>query len=269
MLGIIAGSGWNQYLNDLTIKNPELVEVCYESVSRYDLQAKQLYRLSLGSDSKPRSLYILLRHGSEHKIAPHLIDYKKNIKTMAMLGVRDLVGLNLVGAIEPNIVPGTLLLPSDLIDYTYGRESSFSSDTETTFSINAYLDFAQPFDSVLRDSILQAAKLADIALLSSGVYGCTQGPRLETAAEIRRLKRDGCSVVGMTAMPEAALAKELGLRYAPLCSVVNFASGVRSNQTNWRTNSATLIEDICEAMSITQPNSMKVISALSSLFVSG
>ena len=168
-------------------------------------------------------LWFLPRHGKAHNVAPHEINYRANLWALQQQGVRHVIAINAVGGITQGLEPGTLLLPDQLIDYTWGREHSYFSGSH---SFDSHIDFTEPYDAVLRNLLLQAAKSCAIPLGSHGVYACTQGPRLETAAEVRRLARDGCDIVGMTGMPEAALARELGLAYACVAVVVNRAAGL-------------------------------------------
>jgi 5'-deoxy-5'-methylthioadenosine phosphorylase len=165
----------------------------------------------------------LARHGEAQAIAPHRINYRANLRALLDLGATHVLALNTVGGIAPQADPGSLWLPQHIIDYTWGRESSFHDGVLLPLD---HVEFAQPFDAPLRVQLRAAAASAGVALQDGGVYGCTQGPRLETAAEIERLRRDGCDLVGMTAMPEAALAREAGLPYAMLAMVVNRAAGL-------------------------------------------
>ncbi|XOV81903.1 MAG: S-methyl-5'-thioinosine phosphorylase [bacterium] len=158
---------------------------------------------------------ILSRHGAQHEFAPHQINYRANIWLMHSLGVDGLLGTYTVGSIDPALAVGQLVVPSQLIDYSWGRASTFDDKLH-------HIEFTQPYDTLLRQQVLQA----DGALVDGGVYACTQGPRLETAAEIKRLAQDGATLVGMTGMPEAALARELDIPFAALCLVVNPAAGV-------------------------------------------
>lgn len=162
----------------------------------------------------------LARHGEPHLIAPHAINSRANIDLLAQLGVSGVIALTTVGGITARAPTGALLLPHQLIDYTWGRPQTFSDATTLL-----HADFAEPFDAGLRQALAAAAQRAGVALGESAVYGCTQGPRFETAAEIDRMDRDGCDIVGMTAMPEAGLARERGLSYALLSVVVNPAAG--------------------------------------------
>ena len=164
-------------------------------------------------------LTVLYRHGEPRRHAPHAINYRANLWLLRQLGVERLVAIYAVGAIELRLRPGDLAAPEQIIDYTWGRAQTFDETGAT------HVDCTQPFDAGLANALEEAAQRVGVALTRGGVYGCTQGPRLETAAEIDRLERDGCTLVGMTAMPEAGLARELGLPLAPLCIVVNAAAG--------------------------------------------
>ncbi|MGY6555369.1 MAG: S-methyl-5'-thioinosine phosphorylase [Wenzhouxiangella sp.] len=165
--------------------------------------------------------WFLARHGRPHRIPPHRINYRANIACLRDLGVRHIVAINAVGGIAPELAAGDLVLPDQLIDYTWGRVHSFSDDADSSL---AHVEFAQPFAGPCREALQAAAGRRGIKLHPRGCYAVTQGPRLETAAEVRRLAADGCTVVGMTAMPEAALAREAGIDYASLCVVANPAA---------------------------------------------
>jgi 5'-methylthioinosine phosphorylase len=167
---------------------------------------------------------VLARHGEPHRIAPHLINYRANIDTLSLLGVRGILALNTVGGISPGAAPGSIHVPHQIVDYTWGRAHTFCDEQSLL-----HADFAEPFDDGLRLALVAAATAADVPVAQAAVYGCTQGPRFETAAEIERMARDGCDLVGMTGMPEAALARERGLRYAALSLVVNPAAGRAEN----------------------------------------
>lgn len=167
--------------------------------------------------------WFLPRHGREHSIAPHLINYRANLWALHEAGVDTVIAVNAVGGIGEAMAPGTLVLPEQLIDYTWGREHTFFTGTH---ALDRHVDFTWPYDRALAALLQQTALMLDLPVRRGAVYGCTQGPRLETAAEIRRMQRDGCDIVGMTGMPEAALARELGMRYACLALVVNRAAGL-------------------------------------------
>ncbi len=170
----------------------------------------------------------LARHGTPHSIAPHLINYRANIWGLKSLGATAVIGVNAVGGIRPELVPGSLVIPDQLVDYTWGREHTFYDGQRFDGDLGEldHIDVTEPYDGVLRRALIDSATAAVLTCESSGTYAVTQGPRLETAAEVRRLAQDGCDVVGMTGMPEAALAMECGLAYASLCLVVNPAAGL-------------------------------------------
>lgn len=163
---------------------------------------------------------VLARHGTPHAIAPHRINYRANIELLDRLGVTRAIGLNTVGGITDDAWTGRLVVPHQLIDYTWGREQTFVEDEAVW-----HADLADPFDAHLREALIGAGRSCSIDVGAAGVYGCTQGPRFETAAEIDRMARDGCTLVGMTGMPEAGLARERGISYAMLSLVVNPAAG--------------------------------------------
>jgi 5'-methylthioinosine phosphorylase len=168
-------------------------------------------------------LFFLPRHGVKHEIPPHGVNYRANIDAFSQLQVDGIVAVNAVGGISANNQPGTLTVPHQLIDYTWGRAHSFSMEPADDL---LHVEFSSPFDEHLRSKLLKAAARVQIDVSEDGCVGVTQGPRLETAAEIRRLRRDGCDMVGMTSMPEAALAAEAGLAYAGICINANWAAGL-------------------------------------------
>lgn len=168
-------------------------------------------------------VWFIPRHGRTHGIAPHLINYRANLWALHEAGVTTVIAANAVGGITAQMQPGTLVLPEQLIDYTWGREHTFFTGTH---ALDRHVDFTWPYDPELCALLQHCGHMLDLPVQRGAVYGCTQGPRLETAAEIRRLERDGCDIVGMTGMPEAALARELGMRYAALALVVNVAAGI-------------------------------------------
>jgi purine nucleoside phosphorylase len=166
----------------------------------------------------------LARHGAADApgIPPHRVNYRANIWALRELGVDHVVAINAVGGIAGAAAPGRLVIPDQIIDYTWGREHTFTGDNRFPL---LHVDCTEPFTPSLRDRLLAAAGGLGLDVMRTATYGATQGPRLETAAEIDRLERDGCHVVGMTGMPEAGLARELGLSYAMCCVVVNQAAG--------------------------------------------
>lgn len=162
----------------------------------------------------------LARHGPGHRHPPHKINYRANIAALDELGATAIVGTAAVGGI--GVATGAIAVPDQLIDYTWGREHTYFDGSQAS---PEHVDFSEPYTSWLREALLDAARTSGIVAVDGGVYGTTQGPRLESAAEIDRLERDGCTLVGMTGMPEAALARERGLDYANLSLVVNAAAG--------------------------------------------
>jgi len=164
----------------------------------------------------------LARHGEHHSIPPHKVNYRANLAALQALGATRIVALNTVGGIDERFGPRILACPDQLIDYTWGRISTLCEEPGSDV---LHVDFAEPYTPALRAAILAAARAADVSVVNGGCYGATQGPRLETRAEIARLRRDGCDLVGMTGMPEAGLARELGLEYACLAIVANWAAG--------------------------------------------
>lgn len=166
----------------------------------------------------------LARHGEGHKIPPHAINYRANMKALADSGVTQIIAIAAVGAIAPWFAPGEVAVPTDLIDYTWGRAHTYS-DGERGSKLE-HVELSHPYAPQLREALLSAATDAGVCVSGAGVMAVTQGPRLETPAEIQRLKRDGADLVGMTGMPEAALAAELGMAYACLAVSVNWAAGL-------------------------------------------
>lgn len=208
-LAVIAGSGFHGVL-----PGPE---VAPQATPWGDMSAAPR-RVSVG----PHSVIILDRHGVPPVIPAHRVDYRANIAGLADFGIRTIVGLNTVGVISGKAAPGTIAVPADLVDYTWGREASFFNGKDEGLQ---HIDFSEPFSGSLRRQLVSAGRRAGVECHDGGVYAVTQGPRLETAAEIDRLERDGADYVGMTAMPEAGLARERGIDYACVALVVNAAAG--------------------------------------------
>ncbi len=167
-------------------------------------------------------LLFLARHGHPHRIPPHQVNYRANLWALREAGAQAIIAVNAVGGIHPAMGTGHFCVPHQLIDYTYGRAHTFY---EGELEHVTHVDFSHPYDAGLREKLCHALAAEQCAFSSHGVYGCSQGPRLETVAEIARMERDGCDIVGMTGMPEAALARELSLPYACLSLVVNPAAG--------------------------------------------
>ena len=169
-----------------------------------------------------RRVAFLARHGEGHSLPPHKINYRANLAALKALGAPRVLALNTVGGITERFGPRVLACPDQLIDYTWGRISTLCEEPGSEV---LHVDFGDPYTPALRRQVIAAAAQAGVALVDAGCYGATQGPRLETRAEIARMRRDGCDLVGMTGMPEAGLARELGLDYACLAIVANWAAG--------------------------------------------
>ncbi|MBZ2168315.1 S-methyl-5'-thioinosine phosphorylase [Marinobacter sp. F4216] len=210
-VGIIGGTGLTT-LSGLEITGEQAVSTPWGEPSA------PLVEGSLGD----LPVVFLARHGNPHRIPPHQVNYRANLQALFDAGVRTVVGVNAVGGIHSDMGPAHVVVPDQLIDYTWGRASTFF---EGELDAVTHIDFTFPYDSDARKVLLDAAAGQGIQCSDFGVYGATQGPRLETAAEIRRMERDGCDIVGMTGMPEAVLAAELGMRYVCLGLVVNWAAG--------------------------------------------
>lgn len=216
MLAIIGGSGLNNFPGVSLGENIQL-DTPYGPASSGLIKAEY----------QGCEFVFLPRHGQGHKLAPHQINYRANIWALHHLGVTEIVAVNAVGGLAANMGPGALIIPDQIIDYTHGREQSFLLEVEGYVN---HIDFTFPYCQPLRQRLLAAGAALNLACVDGGTYACTQGPRLETAAEVKRLIRDGCELVGMTAMPEAALARELGLNYAAICLSVNWGAGLAEGE---------------------------------------
>jgi len=173
-----------------------------------------------------QEVIFLARHGYGHTIPPHLVNYRANLWALREQGVSDIVSVSTVGAIRLDLLPGAIVVPDQIIDYTHGRDATFY---DTRDAIYTNVNFTLPFCPDLRRHILKCAADAGEACMDGGVYGATQGPRLDSIAEINRYERDGSDMVGMTGMPETALAMELGIKYAMIAVVANYAAGRGNN----------------------------------------
>ena len=211
MLAIIGGSGLSQ-LSSMADMRPKVVRTPYGEPSG---------ALTFGS-IRGLDVVFLARHGYGHTIAPHEVNYRANLWALKEEKVAGVVSVASVGGIRKDLGPGTLLLPDQIIDYTWGRRSTFFEGASSQVT---HIDFTEPYAEALRRRLLEAARACGEKVFERGTYAASQGPRLETAAEINRMERDGADVVGMTGMPEAALARELGLDYAALAVSANFAAG--------------------------------------------
>lgn len=216
MLAIIGGSGLATLAN---LKNPrrKSARTPYGSPSA---------RLTFGRIGR-RDVVFLARHGDGHTIAPHEVNYRANLWSLKKAGAREVVSVATVGGITASMVPGAMVIPHQIIDYTWGRRSTYFEGKGKPVQ---HIDFTEPYSRALRARLLAAAKDAGESIADKGVYAATQGPRLETAAEIDRLGNNGVDLVGMTGMPEAALAREINLEYAAIAVVVNYAAGRGESQ---------------------------------------
>lgn len=211
MLGIIGGTGLTA-LDNLNISKRLIVRTPYGEPSQ---------PLVFG-EINGKEVVFLARHGGGHTIPPHAVNYRANIWALHSVGVCDLLSVATVGGIARNLIPGDIVLPNQILDYTYGRSNTYHDGVELPVR---HIDFTHPYAQAMRERCLKAAADVGCSLVDGGVYACVQGPRLETAAEIDRYERDGATIVGMTGMPEAALAREMGVSYAAICPVANFAAG--------------------------------------------
>lgn len=200
------------------------------SLKNLDIVKREVVHTPFGEPSGPlthgvlsgKEVVFLARHGYGHTIPPHKINYRANIWALHNTGVKKVIAVAAVGGISDDLPPGMLAIPDQIIDYTASRENTFFADG---LSQVTHIDFTEPYCEELRQLLIRACTATKQAFVSHGVYGTTEGPRLETAAEIERMARDGCTMVGMTGMPEAALARELELCYATCAVVVNKAAG--------------------------------------------
>lgn len=216
MIAILGGSGLDRW--------PQLGPLTPQSVSTpYGEPAAPL----LCGHVDGVAVCFLPRHGAAHNLPPHRINYRANLWALKQAGARAVLAVATVGSIPAHIPPGALVLPDQIVDYTHGREATFFDGDSLDHAGGRveHIEFTEPYDAGLRGALRTAAADTGIALIDGATYAATQGPRLETRAEIDRLERDGCHIVGMTGMPEAALARELALPYACLAVVANRAAG--------------------------------------------
>ena len=211
MLAVIGGSGLTQLAN-LDVSHREVLRTPYGEPSG---------AVTFGQICG-RPVAFLARHGYGHTIPPHEVNYRANIWALSKCGAKAIVSVASVGSIRADLKPGDVVIPHQIIDYTWGRKSTYHEGQDSPV---VHIDFTEPYDRSLRELLIKVAGIAGVTISDSGVYAATQGPRLETAAEIDRLERDGADLVGMTGMPEAALARELGVPYAAINLVANYAAG--------------------------------------------
>ncbi len=211
MLAIIGGSGLTA-LHGLKIKRQQMQPTPYGESSG---------PLTFGM-LNDKEIVFLPRHGNPHVIPPHKINYRANIWALKENGVNNIIAVNAVGGITNEMSPERIAIPSQIIDYTWGRKHTYF---EENIDEVTHVDFTYPYSAFLRNALMQASHAIHLNCFDGGTYGATQGPRLETTAEIQRMEQDGCDLVGMTGMPEAALAREQDINYASICLVVNWAAG--------------------------------------------
>ena len=229
MLGIIGGSGLSR-LESMVVTRRRVVRTPYGRPSG---------ALAFGT-LRGQKVVFLQRHGPGHTIPPHAVNYRANIWALHAQKVKDVVSVASVGGIRADLRPGTLAVPDQIIDYTHGRSATFVTRGDRPVT---HIDFTCPYCEAMRQRLLEAARAAGEALVAEGTYAATQGPRLETAAEIGRLERDGAHLVGMTGMPEAALAREIGLCYAAIAVVVNHAAGRGASEHGIRLEDIRLVSE--------------------------
>ena len=217
-IGIIGGSALDAIAN-LEVSHREMVNTPFGATTSPVLFGK------LNGDE----IVFIHRHGFDHTIAPHEINYRANIWALREFNVSHIVATAAVGGITEHMSPKTLVIPDQIIDYTYSRSQTFYENNQKPV---VHVEFTWPYDEALRGLLIESAISANMDVVSRGTYGAVQGPRLETAAEIRRLERDGCDIVGMTAMPEAVLARELDMKYVCCAMVVNWAAGKGSDDVS-------------------------------------
>ncbi len=231
LTAIIGGTGLTS-LQNLDIVRREIVmtpygepssPLSYGHINTHSVNARSTANGERQPDAKDDEVIFLARHGHAHNIPPHMVNYRANLFALKNVGVTTVIAVNAVGGIRSDMIPGSLVIPDQIIDYTSRRINTFF---ENDLSHVTHIDFSYPYNRELSQLILETAQKENIDIIQGAVYAATEGPRLETAAEIQRLKRDGCDIVGMTAMPEAALARELDMDYASICVNANWAAGL-------------------------------------------
>ncbi len=235
-LAIMGGSGFGQ-IKELNITQQKAVQTPYGEPS-----APLVFGEFGGQE-----IIFLARHGEGHTIPPHQINYRANIWALKAAGIENIIGMGAVGGIRQDMVPGCLAIPDQIIDYTWGRAHTFFEQQQSKV---VHVDFTDPYCEKLRASLIEAGQLAGIELIPNGTYGATQGPRLETTMEINRMERDGSDLVGMTGMPEAALARELELSYASCAVVANWGAGRGDGPITWEEIETSLDEGMDKAKTL-------------------
>jgi len=223
-IGIIGGTGRNE-------------EGILEIVRRRRVRTPygELHDLALGEIAGRKAAF-LQRHGRNHSLPPHMVNYRANLYALRSLGIKRVISLNSVGSLNPKLRPGDFVVPHDFIDFTKNRVTTFHDDRVV------HVDMTRPYCPEVRKALVTASGGAD-----RGVYLCTEGPRFETPAEIEFFGRLGCDVVGMVGVPEVTLAREAGMCYASLCTVTNYAAGISKERLSLE-----------EVMDITRENSKRL-----------
>ncbi len=242
-LAIIGGSGFTK-LKELSIIRREVVKTPYGEPSA---------PLTHGDFNGKRVIF-LPRHGAAHTIPPHKVNYRANLWALANVGVEKVIAIAAVGGIRKDMEPGSIVIPDQIIDYTYGRDHTYY---ETDLSHVIHIDFTEPYSETLRQVLIEAARKNAIPAITDGTYGATQGPRLESRKEIDRMERDGVDLVGMTGMPEAALAREIGVEYACCAVVANWAAG--------RSDGPITMDEIERHLAVGMEKARKLLSTLVTL----
>ena len=234
--GIIGGSGLDK-LDGLVIAHRKRVETLYGEPSS---------ALTYGSYAGKQVIF-LARHGDDHSVLPHKVNYRANLAALQQAGATRVIAVCAVGGIRADMSPGSLSIPEQLIDYTHSRRHTIYDDAS---DFAAHIDFTEPYCEALRQQLIAASVKAGVAATTNVTYGATQGPRLETAAEIDRMDRDGCHIVGMTGMPEASIARELGLCYAVIALSVNYAAGREAGPIDMQAIETALQEGMGDVRSV-------------------
>ena len=227
-----------------------------------EIKRQQMQQTPYGEPSGPltfgvlngKEIVFLPRHGNPHVIPPHRINYRANIWALKENGIKNIISVNAVGGITKEMHPGRLVIPEQIIDYTSSRKHTYF---EENIDEVIHVDFTYPYSEKLRKHLIEAGRKTKLKIHAGGTYGATQGPRLETAAEIGRMEKDGCDLVGMTGMPEAALARELELDYASISVVVNWAAGKSEGKITMKVIKKNLnsgVEQACQLLEAAIPD---------------
>ncbi len=215
MLAVVGGSGLYS-LEGMEVEDRSRVDTPFGQTSGH------LVRGRLNGEA----VLFIARHGEDHSIAPHLVNYKANVESLRRAGATRVLAVCTVGSIDPSLLPGTIAVPDQIVDYTWGRDHTFHEPGDSV----PHVDFTEPYTPSWRSEVLGALGAGGIEFADGATYAAVQGPRFESAAEIRRFRNDGCTIIGMTGMPEAALAREAGLDYAAICPVANLAAGLATHE---------------------------------------